>query len=181
MLEESAGVQCVVCVKSERLIFLDKDLEFPGSNLGNICMTIVVLVMVQGNLKHLVRKSISPATRYQKNLSASQFNVILLCQPQRWREDIWHVPNCGKPEQLLQAEDCCTLSARRSVTPAHSYWQPSSHITAHNQIFFCIFLYYFTWLIFYIWFLANLFFIYINIYLWTKCFCNYRNLPMWYE
>lgn len=90
MLEGSARVKCVVCIKSERLIFLDEDLEFPGSNLGkvaficdNVCMTNVVLVMVQGNLKHFVRKSISPATQCQEDLSANQFDVILLCQAQR--------------------------------------------------------------------------------------------------
>lgn len=52
-----------VCIKRGRQLCLDKDLEFPGSTLGkvaliygNICMTVVVLVIVQGNLKRLVRK-----------------------------------------------------------------------------------------------------------------------------
>lgn len=98
MLEEAAWAKCVVCIKSRRLICLDKDLEFSVSTpgkvtliCGNICMTNhccpcggprkpEALIYKE----HYTWNSVSKNTLMRANqLFTYQFYVILLCQPLR--------------------------------------------------------------------------------------------------
>lgn len=65
MQEESARVKCAVCMEGGRLMY-------PGSTPGKVVIVrdqvdLVDLVMVEGNLKHFVRKSNSVLKRASKN------------------------------------------------------------------------------------------------------------------